>query len=392
VASNAEDPKKRGRKVRVELRRNRGKTVRDKSGWTQGFHDDDIEQADATQVESVRAKGDLSRKRTIIVGGESEEAKHWGHGVVVAMHGRVAEVDDGDGRWACTARRTLRTRLSRQRHAIVVGDRVRFSRVEVAGERSRPASKPRQLPEGVIEEVAKRTTTLTRHYGRREHVMAANVDTAVICVATRRPTLRPHLIDRYLVAVHRGSMRPVVCVNKADLDADGAAAEIIQRYARIGYTALLTSAVEDRGIEALRDAINENMSVFVGPSGVGKSSLLNALNPGFSLRIGDLSDLDRGRHTTTTACLLKWDFGGYVVDTPGIRQFELTRIPPEELEAYFKEFVPLIPECRFADCSHTHETGCAIRSAVEDGRIDPARHESYCRMYAECIEKDHEYD
>ena len=382
--------KKRGKKIRVDFRRNLNKTVRDKSAWTRGFREQDIKHEDAHQAERVRGKGALSRKRTIIVG--DADASRQCVGTVVAMRGLVAEVDDGARLWACTVRRVLRSRLIDARHPVAVGDRVRFSPVEVAGEESRMTSESRALPEGVIEDVAERTSILTRHYDRRDQVIAANVDTAVITMAADQPTLRPHLIDRYIVAIHHGDMRPVVCINKADLDADGAAAAVVERYTAIGYTAVLTSLVETRGLDALRDAIQDETSVFFGPSGVGKSSLLNALHPELALKVGPLSDMQRGRHTTTTARLLRWPFGGYVVDTPGIRQFELSQIPSEELEAYFMEFVDLIPDCRFPDCTHTQEVGCAILVAVEDGRIHPARHESYCRMRAECVEKEREYD
>ncbi|MCZ6681783.1 MAG: ribosome small subunit-dependent GTPase A [Planctomycetota bacterium] len=377
-------PRKRGKKVRVDLRRNRSKSVRDKSAWTKRFEEGAIEQDDARKSESVRAKGDLSRKRTIIVGDETDEAT-WRRGTVVAMRGLVAEVDDGQEVWACTVRRMLRTRLIGERHPVAIGDRVRFSEV---GGGSRKVSESKEMAEGVIEEVADRITTLTRHYDRRDQVIAANVNCAVICMAADEPTLRPHLIDRYLVAVHIGDMRPVICINKSDLDRDGVAAEVAARYTRIGYSALLTSVTEPRGLDEMRDTLCDQTSVFVGPSGVGKSSLLNSLDRNLSLKVGEMTDLGRGRHTTTTSCLLKWAFGGYVVDTPGIRQFELTRVPSQELEAYFKEFVGLVPNCRFPSCSHTHEADCAILAAVEDGDIDPARYESYCRMYQECVEKE----
>ena len=381
---------KRGKKVRVDFRRNQSKTARDKSAWTRGFRADDAGTEDARKSENVRAKGALSRKRTIVVGDADEAA--WREGVVVAMRGLVAEIDDGKDVWACTVRRVLRSRRTGGRHPVSVGDRVRFSPVQVGGEESRLTSESRSLAEGVIEEVRDRTSTLVRHYDRRDQVIAANVDAAVITVAADRPTLRPHLIDRYLVAVHHGDMRPIVCINKADLDVEGFAASVVERYTAVGYAALLTSVSKPLGLDALRRAIKNQTSVFVGPSGVGKSSLLNALHPELALAVGDLSDMQRGRHTTTTARLLKWPFGGYVVDTPGIRQFELTRIPSEELEAYFKEFVELIPDCHFPNCAHLHEDGCAVLAAVEDGRIHPARHESYCRMRAECVEKEKEYD
>lgn len=384
--------KKKGRKQRVDLRRNRGKAVRDKSAWTDRFRTGAIESDDARQSERVRGKGDLSRKRTIIVDGDAAEQEDWREGVVVAMRGLVAEVDDGQDTWACTVRRMLRTRLISERHPVAVGDHVRLSPVLVAGEAGTMVSDSRALPEGVIEEVAPRTTTLTRHYDRRIQVIAANVDTAVICMAADHPTLRPHLIDRYLVSVHHGDMRPVICVNKADLDVDAVAAEVIERYTGIGYAAMLTSAESGVGLDALREAIGERTSCFVGPSGVGKSSLLNAMHPGFDLKTGVLSGLQRGRHTTTTARLLRWPFGGYVVDTPGIRQFDLVEIPSTELEAYFKEFIDLIPDCGFPDCSHTHEDNCAVIAAVESGDIHEARHKSYCRMREECVEKERQYD
>jgi ribosome biogenesis GTPase len=162
---------------------------------------------------------------------------------------------------------------------------------------------------------------------------------------------------------------------------------VVERYVKIGYTSLLTSIISGLGLDRLCDVLRGQTSVLAGPSGAGKSSLLNMLDPSLDLKVGTLSDLQRGRHTTTTARLLKWAFGGYVVDTPGLRQFDLAEIEPEELEAYFKEFGGLIPRCRFKNCTHVHETDCAVRAAVESGEIAPERHESYCRMHEECVAK-----
>ena len=142
-------------------------------------------------------------------------------------------------------------------------------------------------------------------------------------------------------------------------------------------------------MDELRELLAGQTSTLVGPSGVGKSSLLNAIEPGFSLKVGTLTDLARGRHTTTTARLLPWSFGGYVVDTPGLRQFELASVEAEEVEAYFKEFVDLIQQCKYPNCSHTHEANCAIKAAVEEGRITPERYDSYCKMYEECAARRH---
>lgn len=438
----SEDAGKPGRKVRVDLRRNRGKTTRQKNLPTKRYRDGDAEQEGEASVENVRVKGELSRKRTVSQPSENELAELRG-GVVVALRGLIAEVDDGQRIRACTIRRMLRTRRIKERHPIAVGDAVRFLPVERSGSApadaapasSDPASRapasptppssgpalpapdsrapalsapaspvpassapasptpdsraPASLesPDGVIESVEPRRTTLLRLYERRVQVVAANVDLAVIVVAADQPTLRPHLIDRFLVSALYGHLEPVVCINKMDLDVDGVAAGVAQRYAAIGYPSLTTSIVTNQGLDALREVLRARTSVLAGPSGVGKSSLLNALDPGLQLKVGTLTDLQRGRHTTTTARLLRWAFGGYVVDTPGLRQFELIKMQPGELEGYFVEFVDLVALCRFPDCSHTHEEGCAVQAAVEEERIDAARYESYCRMYEECASK-----
>lgn len=375
------------RKVRVDLRRNRGKTTRDQSDLARKFLSEDVQAEDVKLTESVRAKGGLSRKRTIIIREDESGLGELRDGLVVALRGLIAEVDDGRTLWGCTVRRLLRTRTIQERHPIAVGDRVRFRPVAMAGQETVTISDSQALPEGVVEEVAERKTTLTRRYERRIQVVAANIDIAVIVMAVDQPTLRPHLIDRYLVSVHLGDMRPVICINKADLDVDGAAAGVAERYASLGYKSLLTSVVDGSGLDLLREVLSGQTAVLAGPSGAGKSSILNALDPGLNLKVGTLTDLQRGKHTTTTARLLKWAFGGHVVDTPGLRQFDLTEIDPTELEAYFIEFRDLVSQCRFPNCTHTQETECAVRDAVEDGRICPERYESYCRMYEECVEK-----
>jgi ribosome biogenesis GTPase / thiamine phosphate phosphatase len=397
---DSESPRKRGRKVRVEMRRNRAKTTRGKGDLTQKYRDEDVKTEDAQGSESVRAKGGLSRKRTIMLHEGEAAQTELRDGVVVALRGLIAEVDDGQQIWGCTVRRMLRTRTIQERHPIAVGDQVRFLPVEAGRGRENPeaqrdshqgfsqqVSAARSLPEGVIEKVAPRKTTLMRQYERRVQVVAANVDLAVIVMAADQPTLRPHLIDRYLVSAHVGEMRPIICINKADLDVDGFAAEVAEGYAALGYKSLLTSVVEGRELEALREILQGQTSVLAGPSGVGKSSLLNALDPNLKLAVGTLTDLQRGRHTTTTARLLRWAFGGYVVDTPGLRQFDLAEMEPEAVEAYFIEFAELIPQCGFPSCSHTHEENCAVKAAVEAGGVSPERWESYCRLYEECVTK-----
>ncbi len=374
------------RKVRVDFRKNRGKTARDKGQWTRSVRDKTNKAEDADKSELVRAKGALSRKRTII-----ESDTDWDaliQGTVVRMRGLIAEVEAGDTTWACTVRRVLRTRQIDQRHPVTVGDQVGLTAVSVAGEQSQLVSDDRELPEGVIEAIRPRGTVLERVYGRRTQVLAANVDTAVITVAADQPTLRPHLIDRYLVSIHQGGMRPVICINKSDLDKNGFAAEVAERYRGLEYITQFTSIPRNEGLDELRNVLRDQTTVFVGPSGVGKSSLLNALDPSLTLQTGSLTDLQRGRHTTTTAALIRWALGGYVVDTPGTRQFDLPPVEAGEIEAYFREFVDLVSACRFPDCSHTHETDCAIKDAVDEGDITTERYESYEKMFWECKEKE----
>ncbi len=381
MTDESEDRPKRGRKQRVDFRKNRGKAARDRA-WTRRLKAGDETVQDAENVENVRAKGQLSRKRTIIVREDPIQAG-WQKGIVLTMRGLVSEVDADGQVWACTVRRKLRTLLISHRVPLAAGDEVWFSPGDASSGAATGA-----LPEGVIEHVAPRRATLLRQYERRLQVVAANVDNAVITMAAEQPKFRPHLIDRYLVAIHAGEIRPILCMNKRELDEDGTAAETVMLYQSLGYKALFVSAANGEGIDGLRGLLSNQVSVFVGPSGVGKSSLINALQPGLGVEVGGLSDLDRGRHTTTTARLLKWDFGGYLVDTPGMRQFELADVKAVDLEAYFIEFRDRVAQCRFQNCTHTVEDGCAILAAVEAGEVSQMRHDSYVKMFTECSERE----
>ena len=368
------DPKKQGKsgkKVRVEFRRNRSQRARQRD-WTQLARESEDHEVDAHSSETVAAKGELSRRRTVIVRDENAADRGLVAGRVIAMRGLYAEVDTGELVWPCTVRRVLRTRLIGERNAVTVGDRVLIRTVTAAG------AEPR---EGVVEEVEPRSSALQRQSGRRIQTLVANVDQVIIVSTAAQPAPKPHLIDRYVVAALAGDMTPIVCMNKVDLDPDGCFEPILALHDQLGYRTLRTSCETGAGIDELRAILAGKASVLSGQSGVGKSSLLNAVQPGLQLRVGIISEqIEKGRHTTVTARLLKLDVGGYVVDTPGIRSFDLSPVDPGELEAFFADFLPYIPNCKFPDCTHTHEHQCAVKQAVEAGDIHPQRYESYLHI------------
>lgn len=369
------------KKIRVELRKNRSKPPRPKQ-WTRGYQEHGfVEEATPTE-ERVRAKGELSRRRTII----QEEGAEQGTeaalpmpavdvsecfpGRVLRVHGLMSVVETDDGKhFRCAVRRLLRTLATEERSVVTTGDRVWI----------RPAGPE----EGIIERVEPRHGVLTRASRGKEHVIVANVDQLVIVVSLVEPELKPHLIDRYLASAEQGGIAPIVCLNKADLVEPALLQSLIGLYSQMGIPAFLTSAVTGMGIERLRELLRGRETVFAGQSGVGKSSLLNAIQPELGLRVREVSETtEKGRHTTTTAQLLRLDFGGWVVDTPGIRQFELWNIIPEEVEGFFPEFRPFVPLCAYPDCTHTHEDRCAVKRAVARRQISDQRYTSYLGLFA----------
>jgi ribosome biogenesis GTPase len=371
------------KKIRVDLRKNRSKPPRPNQ-WTRGFQEHGFADEATTSDERVRAKGELSRRRTIIQE-ESPPATDPGRpesgnetcraGRVLRVHGLQCVVETADGRqYRCAVRRLLRTLATEERSLVTTGDRVWF--------------RPALNDEGLIERVEPRHGLLTRASRGREHVLVANVDQVVIVMALAEPDLKPHLIDRYLVSAEQGGIAPVICLNKADLVDPVPFQQLIGLYSQLGIPTLLTSATTGQGIARLRERLKDRETVFAGQSGVGKSSLLNAIQPGLGLQVREVSDAtQKGRHTTTTAELLKLDFGGWVVDTPGIRQLQLWDILPEEVEGFFPEFRPFVPLCTYPDCTHTHEDRCAIKDAVQRRQISEHRYTSYLGMFTGRMEE-----
>jgi ribosome biogenesis GTPase len=369
----------RKKKVRVELRKNRSKPPRDRQ-WTRGFQEHGYTEEATVHDERVRAKGDLSRKRTILqdetttTPGTPVEApsvmpavdpNRCEPGRVLRVHGLQCVVALDDGReWRCTTRRVLRNLVTDERSIVTTGDRV-WARDAGNGE-------------GSIERVEPRHGLLTRASRGREHVLVANVDQVVFVISLVEPELKPHLVDRFLVSAGRGGITPILCFNKADLVDVADYQPLVGFYSQMGVTTLLTSAPTGLGIDRLREELRGRQTVFSGQSGVGKSSLLNCVQPQLGLRVREVSGTtQKGRHTTTTSQLIPLSTGGYVVDTPGVRQFQLWDIRPEEIEGYFADFRPFVPLCAFPDCTHTHEDRCAIKQAVERRLLSSRRYLSY---------------
>jgi ribosome biogenesis GTPase len=272
----------------------------------------------------------------------------------------------------------LRGRLKKERQSsdiAVIGDTVQVTQVS-------PTT-------GAIEAVEPRRTKLARRAaGSRgvwsEDVLVANVDQVALVFACANPEFTPRMLDRYLVLAEAGELDTVIVANKVDLVGDERARELFAIYDQIGYPIIYTSPKTGAGIDELRARLAGRISVVTGKSGVGKSSLLNAVQPGLGIVTGEVSELlGKGRHTTTVAELhpLEGPGGGYVADTPGIRELGLWQFPREELAWCFREFRPFLDECYFAGCTHTHEPDCGVRNALAAEQISVARYDSYVRLF-----------
>ena len=297
-----------------------------------------------------------------------------GETVDAGMRGRLKKSNSGKRADGSLRRDTV----SAAAHTLklAVGDDVRLDRSDAGDAWS-------------IAEILPRRSKLARRApggGQGERIVAANVDQVVVMFAAAKPDPHPRMLDRFLVIAEGNELPAHVIINKVDLVGEDAARQRFDDYARIGYPVHYTCVKSGAGLESLRGVLQGCRSVLTGPSGVGKSSLLNALFPGANLRVGAISEsVNKGRHTTVGAVMLPLpgSDGGYVIDTPGLREVGLWALVAEQLDRCFPEIRALRDQCRFADCRHLAEPDCAVRAALESGAISPPRYDSYMRLLAE---------
>lgn len=301
------------------------------------------------------------------------------------LRGRVISITpqgfcvDCDGKqFICILKGLLKKEKGLVKNLVVTGDFVRFENTSES--------------EGLISYVEPRHSLLSRADNlsrRKEHLIASNIDQVLITVSVVSPPLKTPIVDRYIIAARKGNMDPIIIVNKIDLlndpsfDPDFLLQEnemyrlFLDAYAKAEVPVISVSATTGEGIAQLKEAMKDKASVFSGQSGVGKSSLINAV-AGLDLRIGTIVEkTKKGAHTTTTAKLLPMDFGGWCIDTPGIKSFGIWDLQKDEIEMYFSEIQNAGQHCKFPDCSHMHEQECAVHAAVENGEISLLRYESY---------------
>lgn len=291
-------------------------------------------------------------------------------GIVVLQTGGFVDVDVGDRVVRCRLRGRLK-QAEKNTDLCVIGDRVRISAADEGA---------------MVEEVLPRANRFSRAHpvqrgGRREDVLVANLDVVVVVVAATLPRPSPRLVDRCLVIAEHQGIEAIVVLTKMDAPGAADALPLFAPHVDVGYTVLPTSVITGEGLDALRAHLRGRIATLVGPSGSGKSSLANALVPGLEERTGETSAAHgKGKHTTRVATLHPTEGGGYLADTPGIRELATFALPEDELDACFRELRPFLGACRFRSCRHVSEPGCAVRDAVERAEISRERYDSYVKL------------
>ncbi len=378
---------KAARTARKEMKRNRKpKRVRRKDWKSYSFKSPELfDELDIPTAERIMPRGEQERRRANmrtepavmedrndsiqeLPAGVDAQGRR---GIVVEVSSSLCRVDLGSQSLVCSLRGSLSAKESAYTNVVAVGDEVIVS----AG----------KTGQGVVEAVLPRQGCLTRpdvFHSHLQQVIVANIHQVLIVASWREPHIWLELIDRYLIAAERAKLQPIICLNKVDLAEEIESCRAILRpYLDLGYGVIFTSALTGQGVGRLRKVLNRRTTALAGLSGVGKSSLLSAVQPGLELRTGEVSEQSgEGRHVTKQVKLHRLEIGGFVADTPGIREFGLSSLRQCELAQYYPEFTAVSRRCRFVDCAHIHEPDCAVKAAVRQSRISSTRYHNYKKI------------
>ena len=358
--------------------------------WTEQYTEDPAgyDDLDLADRERVMPKGETEARRSTAPASplhaglgldvrvranpaQADNTSEQSRGTVVEVSSGLCRVTLGNRLLLCSLRNALRTPHSGFSNVVAAGDAVLVSH--------------NGQDRGLVEAVLPRRSALARPDSFSPHlqqVIVANVDQVLIVAAWREPAFWPELVDRYLIAAARHNLAPILCINKIDLADDPAALNaVVQAYEQAGCRVILTSAVTGAGLVALRETLQGRTTALAGLSGVGKSSLLAAAEPGLNLKVSEVSNRrHEGRHTTTQVSLHPLHDGGFVADTPGIREFGLSGLRRRDLARFYPEIAAQAGACAYANCTHTYEPGCAVKQAVRTGRMPAVRYDSYRKI------------